>query len=163
MLIPLSELELETILEWRNQPEVRKYSFNDDFISKAEHYRWWQKIKDDPTKKWMIFQQDKKLLGVVNYYDIKAECESYWGFYLASELPDHEKLRLWFSLEKEAIKYAFDELKLKKLKCEIFRFNKAALFMHKRSGYQEIDTYQHERGEVVVLELQASWVKNIAR
>lgn len=163
MLIPLSESELETILVWRNQPEVRKNSLNDHIISKQEHLRWWQKIKDDPSKKWMIFHQENEPVGVINYYDIKPESESFWGFYLANKLLDDEKLKFWLSLEKEAIKYAFDELKLKKLKCEIFRFNKAALFMHKRSGYQEIDAYPHEKGEVVVLELYASWVTNNAR
>jgi len=156
MLIALSEPELETILLWRNQEEVRKFSFNDHIISREEHYRWWQKIKDDPSKQWMIYQHDHKPLGVVNFYDINPEHEAYWGFYLSSELQDYEKLKVWLNLEKEAITYAFEQLRLPRLKCEIFRFNKAALFMHKRSGYQEIDTYQHEKGEVVVLELQAS-------
>ncbi len=159
MLIPLSSTELDTILEWRNQSEVRLYSFNDQLISKQEHYRWWQDIKNDLSKRWMIYVLEGQNAGVVNYYNIKYQEEAFWGFYFSDKFEGYEKLKLWFKLEKEAISYAFETLKLLKLKCEVFRDNKAALIMHKRIGYQEIDTYQHDKGEVIVLEIQKSRVK----
>jgi len=160
MLIPLSDLYLEKILLWRNQPEVRKFSFNDHLISIDEHNNWWQRIKDDKSKKWMIFQHQEIDSGVVYYCDISSEKEAYWGFYFSSEFKDYEKLKLWFALEKQAINYAFNELQLLSLKCEVLSFNKAALVMHKRFGYKEINKYQHTRGEVIVLELQQAWIKN---
>lgn len=153
MLIPLSDLELEIILEWRNQPEVRQFSFNEHIISLDEHLNWWKKIKHDPSKRWMIYDQEGQQAGVVNYYDIKPGEEAFWGFYFSNQFEGYEMLKLWYALEKEAITYAFEELKIKKLKCEVFRFNKAALIMHKRIGYREIDTYQHAKGDVLVLEL----------
>ena len=159
MLIPLSDLYIDKILLWRNQPEVRKFSFNDQLISVEEHNNWWQRVKDDQSKKWMIFQYHEIDAGVVYYTDINPGKDAYWGFYFSTQFEDYQKLKLWFALEKHAINYAFNKLQLVSLKCEVLCFNKAALVMHKRFGYKEIKKYQHARGEVVVLELQQSWVK----
>lgn len=158
-LIPLSEHYLDMILVWRNQPEVRQMSLNDHEISIEEHYKWWERIKEDSSKQWLIYADNEKNCGVVNFYDIKPLIEAYWGFYLSNQLLKEETLKYWFAMEKAATQYAFETLKIKSLKCEIFRSNKAALIMHKKSGYREIDAYKHQRGEVVVLELQPDWVK----
>lgn len=37
--------------------------------------------------------------------------------------------------------------------------NKAALIMHKKQGCCEVDTYDHVRGEVVILQLENSFFK----
>ncbi|WP_281401110.1 UDP-4-amino-4,6-dideoxy-N-acetyl-beta-L-altrosamine N-acetyltransferase [sulfur-oxidizing endosymbiont of Gigantopelta aegis] len=160
MLIPLTEHYLDTILVWRNQSEVRHFSFNDTIISPEEHYRWWERIKTDITKQWMVYLHDGKAAGVVNYYDIIEYKEAFWGFYFSDQFADYEKLKLWFKIEHEAITFAFDTMKLQKLKCEVFKMNKAALIMHKRIGYQKIDTYEHVRGTVQVLELDKYQMKS---
>lgn len=141
------------ILDWRNQEEVRKNSFTDHIIEKKEHYLWWENIKDDQSKKWYLFYMTNKPCAVVNFYNIKSENTAFWGFYLADTIQDYEKLKIWFGLEKAVAEHARNCFKLKNIKCELFRFNKAALFMHNRSGYREIDSYAHNRGEVVVMQM----------
>ena len=152
MLIPLQNKHLDMILSWRNQEEVRQYSFTDHIITRQEHDLWWERVSCDASRQWLLFCPDNKPSGVVNFYDIRPAEEACWGFYLADTLEDYEKLKLWFLLEKTAIDYAGNVLSLKKLKCELFADNKAALFMHKRSGFQKIDTWQHEKGDVVVMQ-----------
>jgi len=163
MFKALSETDVETILTWRNQAQVRKFSFSDCLISREEHYSWWQKVKVDPSKKWLLFEVQGESVGVVYYCDIIPAKEAYWGFYFSNHIEDYKKLKLWFSLEEDAINYAFNELQLVSLRCEVLKMNKAALVMHKRFGYKEINKYQHARGEVIVLELQQSWIKNNGR
>lgn len=154
MLINLTDDNFEMIRQWRNQPQVRDFSFNDHIIDKQEHLNWWQKTKADPSKKWMIYRPQGKYVGVVYYCDIKPKNEAFWGFYFAPDLEDYEKLKRWFALEQCAINYAFNELQLVALKCDVFSFNKAALVMHKRFGYQKIGCFSHVKGEVQVLELK---------
>lgn len=103
----------------------------------------------------MIFNDKNQASGVVNFYDIRAGQDAFWGFYFSDKLEAYDKLKVWFMLEKEAIDYAFENLQLKSLKCEVFKSNKAALFMHKKSGFQEVKCYEHIRGEVIILELKS--------
>ncbi len=141
------------ILPWRNQEDVRNNSFTDHIITKEEHYQWWDKVSHDSSRQWLLFYPDNRPSGVVNFYNIKPGQEACWGFYLTDTLEDYEKLRLWFLVEKAVIKYALDTLKLKSLKCELFAYNKAALFMHKRSGFQKIDTWKHKKGDVYIMQM----------
>jgi len=104
----------------------------------------------------MIYYYEDCLAGVVYYYDIKPAQEAFWGFYLSNQLEDYEKLRLWYALEKEAISYAFEQLNVNTLKCEVFKDNKAVLFMHKKVGFKVINTYQHAKGEVTIMELKSA-------
>ncbi|MFK5985250.1 MAG: UDP-4-amino-4,6-dideoxy-N-acetyl-beta-L-altrosamine N-acetyltransferase [Pseudomonadota bacterium] len=159
MLIPLTDVDLELIRQWRNQVQVRKFFFNDHLISKQEHLNWWQNTKDDGSKKWLLFSQNGEKAGVVYFYDIQSKAEAFWGFYFSSDIKDYEKLKLWFALEQYAMEYAFNELQLQQLKCEVFAFNKAALVMHKRFAYKQIDSYQHSKGEVIILEIDKQGVK----
>jgi len=160
MLIPLQTKHLDMILPWRNQDNVRMNSFTDHIITRDEHYNWWYRIRHDASRQWLLFCPDKIPSGVVNFYDIKPDQEASWGFYLADTLKDHEKLRLWFLLEKTVVNYASDTLRLNSLKCELFASNKAALFMHKRSGFRKIDTWKHEKGEVIVMQMTLNDKKN---
>ena len=153
MLIPLQNKHLEMILPWRNQKDVRQNSFTDHIITQQEHEQWWDRVRSDASRQWLLFCPDNKPSGVVNFYNIRPAEEACWGFYLADTLEDYEKLKIWFLLEKSVIDYAENVLHLKKLKCELFAYNKAALFMHKRSGFQKIDTWPHKKGEVVVMQM----------
>ncbi len=150
----VEDSDLKTILLWRNQPEVRQFSFHSDKISWQEHCLWWQSAKTDPSKKWLMYYQQEQALGVVNFYDIKERAKAFWGFYFTDQIAGYEKLKLWFALEKAAIAYAFETLELVELNCEVFKANQAALVMHKRQGFQEVSHYEHEKGEVVVLSLR---------
>lgn len=159
MLIPLRSENLDMILKWRNHPDVRKNSFNDKVISKEEHYRWWDKTRNDAAKRWLLFHDEGKDIGVVNYYDID-NVSAYWGFYLSDKLTNEDRLRYWILIEQQAPQYAFEVLGVSVLRCEVLEFNKATLLMHKRFGYAEKERYSHLRGEVAVLELHKVDVSN---
>lgn len=153
MLTPLCEDDIEMILRWRNQANVREVSFSDRVITADEHREWWKCVRDDRTRRWMIYRDSDKPVGVVGFHDIEPGEQACWSFYLSDELNDNEKLKYWLMIERSAITYAFESLGLRKLRCEVLSFNKAAVLLHKQEGFVPVDCYEHERGEVIVFEL----------
>ena len=160
MLIPLNDKTYKNILEWRNAPEVRFNSMTDHIISEQEHHQWWNKVRQDKSQQWMLFKYKNLPCGVAHYIDITPEKLAYWGFYLSNNLESYQILGAWFALEKEALDYAFQTLKLEQLNCKVFRFNRAALQMHKRFNYQEISIEEHSKGELITLQLNKNDWKN---
>jgi UDP-4-amino-4,6-dideoxy-N-acetyl-beta-L-altrosamine N-acetyltransferase len=161
MLIPLNESTYKNILEWRNNPLVRANSTTSHVISEKEHEQWWNKVRQDNSQEWMLFKYKEFACGVVHFIDIVPEKIAYWGFYLSNDLESYQVLGAWFSLEKEALEYAFQTLKLQQLNCKVFRFNRAALQMHKRFNYQELTVDEHPKGELITLQLKKNnWKKN---
>ena len=44
-LIEPTESMVHQILEWRNNPEIRRWMVNTDEISKDDHLKWWSNTK----------------------------------------------------------------------------------------------------------------------
>lgn len=159
MLRVVSENDLDRIRAWRNSPDVRRVMFSDHEITQEEHLSWWKRIKNDSTKKQLMYVWNGIDAGVVNYFDIDPDNKiCHWGFYLSSEIDNQlQRMQAWQSLEKEAIEYAFRELACSRLICESFRFNQPVIEMHKRFGFEEVGVETREKGgiieEVVITEI----------
>ena len=169
MLRKIKKSDLKEILEWRNSPEVRKVMFTDHQITENEHIDWWKKNQADTQKEGLIFCFDNVNLGVVNYFDIDQKKKTcHWGFYLSNNISENiNTLEVWQLIEKEAIEYAFQDLKCQKLICESFAFNTSVIEMHKRFGFLESDAIiklkDGERHEVVVTEITADRYYDLAK
>lgn len=145
---------------WRNAPDVRRVMFTDHLIAADEHQAWWDRVRTDPTRRVLLYQNNGDPLGVVSFFDIdKVNQSCHWGFYLADTgtLGDRSKVALWLDLEREAIAYAFADLGCTSLRCETFSFNSAVLHMHERFGFRRTGVERRERGgvaeEVVLMTL----------
>ena len=105
MLRPMTDNDLEIVLKWRNLPEVREMMFTQHEISWNEHQAWWNKVKQDQTKCWLIYSCNSVDVGVVYFYDIDKQnnCGD-WGFYLGEDKLFQDininKVMAWFLLEK---------------------------------------------------------------
>lgn len=131
--INLKEEHLDLIRNWRNSPEVSKFMYTDHHISKEEHRKWFNRIKDDPTKSYWIIEVDNNYVGVVNLYDINMlNRRCYWGFYLAdSSVRGKGVGRL---VELNILTYVFESLNLNKLCGEVLSSNDIAVTIHKKYG-----------------------------
>lgn len=147
-LRPMTDADLPLVLSWRNLLEVRRNMFTTHEISWAEHSAWWEKVKADPLRRWYVYCEGGKPLGVVNYYDInQASGECYWGFYMgpSSSMGGRNRLSVWLDLEREAAAHAFSALACRRLLCETMAFNTPVLRIHEKFGFRKVKEFQRSR------------------
>lgn len=64
--------DMEQLLIWRNDPDVRKCSFHTDEISLDEHEKWFQATLHRDDVEWFILEEDGKPVGQIRltyWYD----------------------------------------------------------------------------------------------
>ena len=134
MLIALTKEYLDLVLEWRNQANVRENMYSSHKITREEHVNWFAKIREDPSKRYFLFQHHNQLCGVI-YFDrlLPFAGQATWGFYGAPDAPPGNGLRM----ELAALEYAFRSLKLHKLNCEVIATNRQVINLHLKTGFVE--------------------------
>ncbi|MFI5494492.1 GNAT family N-acetyltransferase [Actinoplanes sp. NPDC051859] len=130
------ETDRDTVLAWRNHPDVRAVSLTTHVITPEEHAKWWEAATTDPWRHVLIFD-DK---GVV-LFDLRADPPS-WSFYLDVAGLGGELLPTWLRLEQAAVRYAFDDLGLTRLGGETLASNTQVLALHRRFGFVEKRRYE---------------------
>ena len=134
------DTDRDTVLTWRNHPEVRAVSFTTHEITPEEHAAWWGAVAVDPARKILIFEDEGRPAGVV-MFDARDEVPS-WGFYLDVAGLQGALLAAWMRLEREAVEYAFEDLKYERLGGETLASNKQVLALHRRFGFRETRRYE---------------------
>lgn len=129
-LRPMVEDDLESVLTWRNHPDVRRFMYASHEISFDEHVRWFKAASVDPGRHLLLLELAGRVLGYVNF-----RCDgaggAVWGFYLAPEAPKGTG-RL---LGDTATRYAFEVLGLDTLRGEVLVANLASQQFHLRFGF----------------------------
>ncbi|MGR5354128.1 UDP-4-amino-4,6-dideoxy-N-acetyl-beta-L-altrosamine N-acetyltransferase [Vibrio sp. DNB22_19_2] len=132
--IPLSHNDLDMILEWRNAPEVRSKMYTSHEISLEEHRAWFERLKEDPTKTYFLAQLNGEPVGVVGFSEINlVPGIATWAFYASPTAPRGTGSLM----EYYALEYAFTNLELHKLRCEVLGFNQIVVKLHKKFGFVE--------------------------
>ena len=141
----INEADLDLILSWRNAATVRKNMYTTHEISKAEHLAWWERVKTSDRQTYFMYEFFDNPLGVVGFTDHRREhrCSS-WAFYASPNAPKGTGGRM----EMLALDYAFGELALHKLSCEVLAFNTSVIKMHEKFGFriEGVLRDQHFRG-----------------
>lgn len=132
-LRPMTIVDLEQVLVWRNHPDVRNFMYTTHGISPDEHRNWFERTNLDPTVHLQIYERGGKALGFVNISETRSSRVADWGFYLSPEAPKGTG----GALGKAALKFAFAELKLHKLCGQALGFNERSVAFHKRLGFIE--------------------------
>lgn len=138
MLRPVTDGDVDRMREWRNQDANRAVSINQHVITPEENRAWWERVKDDPTRRVLVFEYDGRPLGIVNFFDI-SQAEATWGFFLDSETVTAEGTALlaWMQVMKDAVSYAFDVLGVDVLKADVFPENESVRAMNRRFRFRE--------------------------
>ncbi|NCO69650.1 MAG: UDP-4-amino-4,6-dideoxy-N-acetyl-beta-L-altrosamine N-acetyltransferase, partial [Acidobacteria bacterium] len=132
-LVPMTEVHLEQVLAWRNDPRVRQNMYSQHEISLEEHNDWWRAAKDRSDRRYYIFQTNGVDAGFVSITDIdRKNGTASWAFFSANTAPKGTGTRM----ERAALKMAFEELGLRKLCCEVLGFNSRVVAFHKRFGFR---------------------------
>lgn len=157
MLRPATEADKEHIRVWRNHPDVRSVSLSQDEITPEMHEKWWTAVQADPSRVVLMYVRHDQPVGVVNFFDLTAEGTSprsaMWGYYLDNDglTQSGALLPAWMQIQREGVRYAFDELGLDVLEGEVLDHNEAVRNMNRRNGFEEIESSEQEIGGQTVL------------
>ena len=72
-LRPLEEKDLSIILDWRNSEKVHSKMLTDHKITWDEHYSWYQRMKEQPIKRNLVFEYKGKPIGYIGYTEFDEE------------------------------------------------------------------------------------------
>ena len=129
----MTESDLPTILGWRNHPDVRKNMYTQHVISWDEHAAWFHRMKDDPSKRYFVCVNGSEPVGVVGFYGIRDDHKTAeWAFYSG----DVSARGVGSQMEFLALEYAFLELGLEKLSCEVLGYNESVIAFHRKHGFR---------------------------
>ncbi len=135
-LRPMADHDLAMVLDWRNAPGVRANMYTTHLISPQEHAAWWARTRDDPSKRYFVFEGQAGPLGVVGFTrlgEIAGQAE--WAFYASPEAPRGTGS----AMEVLALEYAFGPLALGALRCEVLASNPRVVEMHARFGFETVE------------------------
>lgn len=131
---PVLFSDAELILSWRNQDSVRVNMYNHEIIKLDAHLTWFKSIFENEKVKYFIYEQNGKPLGVLSFVDIDHKNKkASWAFYSG----DTSIRGVGSEMEQLALKYAFTELDLNKLCCEVLEFNTAVISFHQKFGFKQ--------------------------
>lgn len=98
-----------------------------------EHLAWWSRIKESDRHRYFMYEHQNQPLGIVAFVDIDPDnLNSSWAFYAAPCAPKGIGSRM----EALALDYAFNELSLHKLYCEVLAFNEAVINLHQKFAFK---------------------------
>lgn len=147
MLRPAEDADVDAMLAWRNHPRVREVSLTQHEITPDEHAAWWARTRNDPTRAVLVYERGGVPSGVVTFFDLDADAGTgWWGYYLDNAgLEERGALfPAWMTIQREAVKYARDTLKLATLDGETLAANASVRDINTRLGFAEIETYSRD-------------------
>jgi UDP-4-amino-4,6-dideoxy-N-acetyl-beta-L-altrosamine N-acetyltransferase len=161
-----TDADRDAVLRWRNHPQVRAASLTRHEIGAQEHAAWWKAALADPARRVLIYERREVPAGVVTFFDLDPDARSaWWGYYLDGDGLEAagQLLMAWIEIQREAVRYAFDELGLELLEGEVLASNEAVRSLNRRQGFTEVSSYQcdldGEPSEVVRIQLRAATAK----
>ena len=133
-LRPATDDDSARILAWRNQPEVAQWMYSDHVIGADEHAVFMARVLDDSTRRYWIIELDGAPVGLANLADIsQVNRKASWAFYLAD--PSTRGKGVGAFVEVYVLDFAFRELGLYKLCCEVLIENEAVWKTHESFGF----------------------------
>lgn len=147
MLRPATDADSADVLRWRNHPEVRAVSLTRHEISGEEHAAYWAATATRPDREVYVYVRHDVPSGVVTFFDIDREAgTAQWGYYLDNDGLQQrgELLPAWIEIQRQAKRYAFDELGLTTLEGEVLETNEAVRRFNRRNGFEEIERYTRD-------------------
>ena len=128
----IEQQELELMLGWRNAPNVRANMYTRHEINMDEHLAWWARIQQRDDQRYFMYEAGGTPLGIIGFTGIDRTSEnSSWAFYASPEAPKGTGSKMEFL----ALDFAFNDLCLHKLHCEVLAFNSPVIKLHQKFGF----------------------------
>lgn len=145
----LSNDEKKIILEWRNNPNIKKWMYTQDDITLESHLNFIDSLKNSKEKLYFLVKKEDENIGVI-YFTNLTKKEVYFGLYAN---PTIKILGVGRILEEISIDFAFNSLNVSKLKLEVFEDNIQVINLHKKYNFKKIGEKFVNNNKVICMEL----------
>lgn len=142
------------VLNMRNHIQIRKWMYNQEKISKSDHFGFIEALQNDITRRYFLVKQKSEIIGSINFSEIGINCSVNFGIYTNPFLQLHGAGRL---LEKTATDYAFNKLNVNKLKLEVFSDNYRAIDFYNKCGFKFVDSNMVGQWNIIHMEKMRSY------
>jgi len=132
---PVAWTDKQILLGWRNMESVRKFMYTDHVISVNEHEIWFAKMMASSTDQYLIFLYKEQPIGTISFTQINIQhkrCS--WAFYLGER---NAPRGCGSVMEYLAIEFAFSNIGITKLHCEVLSLNSTVISLHKKFGFTQ--------------------------
>ena len=133
LLRSMVHADLELVLCWRNDPEVRRNMYTQHEISLDEHQCWFESAKANPKNHLLIFEVVYRPLGFVHFTETGSGGIADWGFYTAPDRPKGSGRQLG----RAALSHAFTQMKLHKVCGLVLAYNQRSINFHLALGFRQ--------------------------
>jgi UDP-4-amino-4,6-dideoxy-N-acetyl-beta-L-altrosamine N-acetyltransferase len=135
-LVGISLNDADTLLRWRNDPEVARYLYSDHAIGMAEHRAWIERQMVSETSRYWTIRYEGVPMGLAGIYDKSPHNRRcHWMFYLGN--PASRGKGIGTLVEFSILDHVFRTLNYQKLSCEVLTFNESVIALHKTYGFQQ--------------------------
>ena len=125
--------DLDMVLFWRNQPDVRRYMLTQHEISLEEHREWFAKNTENSSRSLLIIEENGVALGFVQFNKLGSGVVADWGFYTSPSAPKGTGYKIGIT----SLNYAFITLKLHKVCGQALAFNLKSIQLHQKLGFHK--------------------------
>lgn len=130
---PVTWTDKQTLLGWRNLESVRKFMYTDHMISVDEHEVWFAKMMASSTEQYHIFLYKDQPIGTISFSQINLQHQRCsWAFYLGER---NVPRGCGSVMEYLAIEFAFSNIGITKLYCEVLSLNSTVISLHNKFGF----------------------------
>lgn len=142
ILRSLKDEEVETMREWRNEPAVRQKMYTQHEISLEEHLNWWESTKKRADCIYFMYEYQSTPCGIAGFTSISDTNKSAsWAFYASPGASRGTGSRMEYLM----LEYAFNNLGLNKLYCEVISSNEPVIKLHGKFGFRIEGVFRQHR------------------
>jgi RimJ/RimL family protein N-acetyltransferase len=138
-------------IEWRNDPEIKPYFYDDEPVSMEVHMRWWEKVSTDSYQRFYMIDavtepsDPYELLEVPIPIGTTSLLQIDWR----NRTAEYGRLMIGdanyrgkgggFALEAEVLlmRHAFDSLNLHRVWGHVLDYNERVMNLHHKVGFKE--------------------------
>jgi len=140
----------EKIRQWRNREEIRKFMLTQHIISKKEHFKWIESLKNRKDWKFWIVFIDGAPVGSIYFQNIDYKnFSSEWGFYIGES--SYRGKGLSKDILFKFLEMFFEKMEFEDLHIKVLSSNVIALNLYKKFKFKEVDRVPFKNKEKIVL------------
>ena len=146
----LSLDEKKMVLDWRNDPNIRKWMFTQEIISLDNHLDYIESLDARKDRVYFLVKKASQMIGVIDFTNIDYEGKrTEFGIYTNPALRGVGNV-----LMESMIDYAFNTFKVNTVISEVFEDNISAIRLYKRYDFKSMEIKKVNDKNVIYMELK---------
>ena len=151
----LSNDEKKIILEWRNNPNIKKWMYTQSDITLESHLNFIDSLNNSKDKLYFLVKKEDENIGVIYFTQIEPNESLHIGIYSNPHLKGYGKILL-----ETIIYFSFEILKVEKIFSEVYFENERAYILYKRYNFIEIGKKSLNNRKIIIMELYSKDLNN---